>query len=181
MQHLSSSAQQGAAGNTPAAEQLYRLHAPLILAYLRLHLSSREEAEDLLLDAFLTALQEPALLSTSVERQRAWLRSVAHHKLVDTYRRNGRRPLVPLDEVTEELYEDERRLPEQVALRHEEEARVAALLERLSALQRQTLRLRFIYGLNCAEIASLQGKNEGAVRRLLAHALNAIRTLYSEE
>ena len=78
------------------------------------------------------------------------------------------------------LEEDADLGPEQVALRREEERRVAAAVQRLPALQQEVVRLRFAGGLRCAQIADVLGKREGAVRMALSRALNLLRTLYEE-
>jgi DNA-directed RNA polymerase specialized sigma24 family protein len=76
------------AADLSVAEELYQEHASAILAYLRLRTATREEAGDLLLDVFLAALEHGNLLQErTIETQRAWLRSVAAHKLADHYRR----------------------------------------------------------------------------------------------
>ena len=59
-----------------SSEQLYALHAPAIFAYVRLYVASREVAEDLVIDVFLSALAHSDLLARSTEIQRAWLRKV---------------------------------------------------------------------------------------------------------
>jgi RNA polymerase sigma factor (sigma-70 family) len=72
--------------------QLYRRYAPGILAYLRRHLPTQEDAEDLLLEVFLAALEyEPRLASLSEDEHRAWLGTVARNKVIDHHRRAGRR------------------------------------------------------------------------------------------
>jgi len=38
-----------------------------------------------------------------------------------------------------------------------------------------------VAGLRCVEIAQLQNKREGAVRMLLARALNSLRSLYEQQ
>lgn len=168
-------------GGDADGEQLYRNHARAILAYIRLHLPG-QEAEDLLLDVFLAALEQSTLLGTMNEAtQRTWLRSVAHHKMIDRYRREQRRPLVALESVAETLYTDEMHSPEQVALTREEAARVRAIVAHLPEQQRQVVQLRFIYGLRSAEIAETLGKNEGSVRKLLWRTLKLVRSLYTQE
>src|SRR5215469_12246939 len=104
--------------NSPPA-LLYQHHAGPILIYLRLHAHSEEDAEDLLVEVFLAAFAEASLLTLPEEKQRAWLRTVAHHKAVDHFRRSARRPAVPLEQVAEILQEDEERSPEYLALRQE--------------------------------------------------------------
>lgn len=169
-------------GESDAGAQLYHIHARAIFAYIRLYVPMQEEAEDLLLEVFLAALeQSPLVTGMNEATQRAWLRNVAHNKIIDHYRRSQRRPVVPLDTLAETLYEDEKRSPEQLALSREELARVHAIVAGLPELQRQVVQLRFIYGLRSAEIAEVLGKKEGAVRKLLWRALKLVRAVYVQE
>ena len=164
-----------------ASEQLYTLHASAILAYVRLHVASQEAVEDIVIDVFLAALEQTFLLTRNVETQRAWLRKTAYHKIVDYYRRQGRRQHVRLEDVAETLYTDEMLSPEQSALLNERYQQVADIVRRLPVFQQQIVRLRVVYGLRSAEIASVLGKNESTVRTALARALNTVRTLYETE
>jgi RNA polymerase sigma-70 factor, ECF subfamily len=166
----------------PPAARLYQEHAAAIFAYLRLHLATREEAEDVLLDVFLAALEQRDLLKDrSSAAQRAWLRGVAAHKIADYYRRSAHRKLLTLEQVAETLYTDEALAPEQMALHQEAYERLRALLQGLPSPQQQVIYLRFVYGLRCEEIATALDKKEGAVRKLLWRALNQVRALYAEE
>jgi RNA polymerase sigma factor (sigma-70 family) len=164
-----------------SSEQLYALHAPAIFAYVRLDVASREVAEDLVIDVFLSALAHSDLLARSTEIQRAWLRKVAHYKIIDYYRLQSRRQFVSLEYVADTLYEDEALSPEQSALLHEAYEQIVTIVKRLPTFQQQVVRLRVVYGLRCTEIASVLGKKESTVRTSLARALNAIRTIYEKE
>ena len=157
---------------------LYQRHGAAIFAYLRLHAPSWEDAEDLLLEVFLAALESEHLQTLPEEMHLAWLRQVAHHKLVDHLRRTNRRASVPLDGLAEVV--DEAPTPEQAALRQEEHQKVRAAVQRLPTLQQQVLRLRFGDGLRSAQIAVLLGKREDAVRQLLSRTINRLRTLYQD-
>lgn len=101
-----------------AQERLYLLHAPVVLAY-SLHISSEDEAEDVLLEVFLAAIQSKEVLARVESSQRGWLLTVARYKVVDYYRRKGRRQEMALEDVLDHLYEDEAFSPEQVALQRE--------------------------------------------------------------
>lgn len=160
-------------------EQLYRLHAPVILAYLRLHLSSEEEAEDLLLDVFLAALQSKDLLTRTEDSQQAWLLTVARHKVIDRYRQKGRQQFVALEQVIDNLYEDDAFSPEQVTLQREAYDQIRAMLKQLPSSQQQTVWLKFVYGLRCSEIAIVLGKRESTVRTWLSRALQFLRANHS--
>src|SRR5689334_23069541 len=144
---------------------LYQQHAPALLTHLVIHLPSRMDAEDLLIDVFVTALEQQALLSTlPFEEQRLWLWRVARNRQIDYYRRSARRQAVALDEVAETLCEEDERMPEDTALRHEEYRKLQLHFKRLPQLQQEVLRLRFVNGLRSGEIAKLVGKTDGAIR-----------------
>jgi len=159
--------------------RLYRQHALSIMTYVRRHVLSREEAEDIVLEVFLTALEQKGLARLSEEEQLAWLQRVAYHKSVDYHRRSARRPVVPLEETAGTLFADERYNPDQLAVRNEEDALLRERLARLPERYQAVLQLRFAYGLRCTEIASRLNKSDGAIRMLLSRALNILRDIYA--
>jgi len=160
---------------------LYDRYARIILAYVRLHTDSREDPEDPTLEVFLAALERDNLSALVEDEKLAWLTRVAHNKLIDSYRRSARHPMVALDQVAETLFEDDELAPEQVALRHEEHAHLQVAIKRLSGPQQQLLQLRFGYGLRFAEIAVLLNKREAALRKLLSRTLTFLRATYDQQ
>jgi RNA polymerase sigma factor (sigma-70 family) len=165
--------------DTTSFAVLYQKYWLIVLNYVRQHISLPEDAEDVLLEVFLAALEDKALfLSLSEQKQVAWLRRVALNKCIDQHRRAQRRPAVPLEKTQNTLYEREDHSPEQVVLRQEERALLRTRLSALSDLQREVLHLRFTYNLPCAEIARLMHKKEGAIRTLLSRSLNRLRSIY---
>lgn len=159
---------------------LYHRHMPVLLPFIRRYVSTREDAEDVLLEVFIAAFERQSLEGLSDGEQLAWLRRVAHNKCVDVYRRTPRQPVVPLEQVAESVYEKEEQAPEQVALRSEEYALLYRHLANLSEEQQTLLRLRFAHGLRSPEIAKRLNKSEGAVRKLLSRTLNVLRHLYEK-
>jgi RNA polymerase sigma factor (sigma-70 family) len=160
---------------------LYDRYARIILAYVRLHTDLREDPEDLTLEVFLAALERDNLSALTEDEKLAWLTRVAHNKLIDSYRRSTRHPIVALDQVAETLFEDDELAPEQVALRHEECAHLQVAIKRLSGLQQQLLQLRYGHGLRFAEIAVLLNKREAALRKLLSRTLTFLRATYDQQ
>jgi RNA polymerase sigma-70 factor (ECF subfamily) len=139
-----------------------------------------EDAEDLLLEVFVAAVENDGLLALSDDEQLAWLRRVAHNKFIDYYRRSQRRPAVSLEEVTEEsLVDDDDLSPEHAAVRQEEHTLLRARLSALPEMQQTILRLRFADGWRCKEIAGHINKSEGAVRTMLSRSLNLLRNIYA--
>jgi len=162
-------------------EEMYRRHAFTILAYIRRHIPSMEDAEDVMLDVFLAALEHEIFLTLEEHQQIAWLRKVAHNKFIDYHRRSRRRPSISLEITTEALYEDDEEAPEQVALRHEEHAVLREHLAALPAMQREVLWLRFAAGMGCNDIARLLDRREGTVRAWLSRSLNLLRIHYEQQ
>ena len=171
---------QGIAEGSPAAILFHR-HAPPLFAFLCQRTTSQEDAEDLLLEVFVAALERDGFSELSEGEQQKWLWRVARNKTIDNYRRSTSKAVLALEDVAGTLYADEELSPEQTALRQEEYARLRATLENLPAPQQEVLRLRFGDNLRCAEIATVMGKREGAVRMLLSRALNLLRTIYEQK
>lgn len=158
---------------------LYQRYAPELLQYIRRHVPSQEDAEDVLLEVFIAALEKPDLSAMSEQEQLAWLRRVAHNKFVDFHRRSMRRLSIPLQDVQYELYDEDDRAPEVVALGHEQHAVLRTHLASLSQIQQEVLRLRFAEDLHCPEIARRLDKSDGAIRTMLSRVLHLLRNIYA--
>jgi RNA polymerase sigma-70 factor (ECF subfamily) len=157
---------------------LYQSHAPSILTFIRRHIPSREDAEDILLEVFLAALESEKLGAFNEGEQLAWLRRVAYNKCIDHYRRQNRTSIVSLEQAMETLFTDEQQAPEQISLRNEAHARLHMSLAALPEAKQHILRLRFAQNLSSPEIARLLNSNEGAIRTMLSRTLNLLRGLY---
>ncbi|MBV9229830.1 MAG: sigma-70 family RNA polymerase sigma factor [Chloroflexi bacterium] len=169
---------------TPGFEQsttLYQRYAPTIFAYLLRQVSSREDAEDLLLEVFVAVLEKETVLECDEQRIRAFIWTITHHKVADHYRRLKQRPNVSLKDFEELIYESEAQAPEQIVMRQEERSELLTALSVLPELQREVLHLRFGHELSCGEIAQVISKSEGAVRMLLHRSLKLLRSLYNKQ
>src|SRR5690348_1625192 len=97
--------QQPAQLNSPdssTTSQLYQRHAPALLTHLLINAPLREDAEDMLVEIFVAALEHEELLRTlSDGEQRKWLWRVTRNKIIDLYRRTQTRKGMTLEEVTE--------------------------------------------------------------------------------
>jgi RNA polymerase sigma-70 factor (ECF subfamily) len=165
----------------PSLAVLYQRFAPVLFAHLYRHTSSREDAEDLLLEVFMAALEYEGFAILSAKEQENWLWGVARNKTVDHYRRAARRPGLQLDLVLDDLFERDEYAPEHVTLRREEYARLRANIAQLPEIQQEVLRLRFANDLHCSEIATVLQKNEGAIRMLLSRTLKLLRAVYAKD
>lgn len=95
---------------------LYQRHAPGLFAYVYRQTASREDAEDIVLDVFLTALQQPSFATFDEQKQVAWLWTITRNKVVDRFRRSARQQHVPIDQLADSLYEDDELSPERVII-----------------------------------------------------------------
>ena len=157
---------------------LYRKYAPGLLAYVRMHITSVEDAEDLVVEIFMAALENAKFAALSEKEKQLWLWRVTRNKVIDTYRRTKTRQNVTLEQVADGLFEDEMAGPEYAALRQEDYMDLYAHLQRLPPLQQQILRMRFGQDLSCREIAARLGKQENVVRVTLSRTLNLLRKIY---
>ena len=159
-------------------ELLFRKYAPALLTYFRMHITPVEDAEDLVVEVFMAALENAKFSALSEKEKQLWLWRVTRNKVIDTYRRAKTRQSVILDHVAEGLFEDEMFSPEYSALRQEDYMDLYAHLQSLPPLQQQILRMRFGQDLSCSEIATTLGKQENVVRVTLSRSLNLLRKIY---
>lgn len=160
---------------------LYSKYAPGLLGYARLHVASQEDAEDLVVEVFLAAIENAKFAALPEKAQRLWLWRVARNKVIDVYRRAKTRQSMNIDQLAGHLFEDEGFSPENSALRQEDYMDLYAHLQSLPASQQELLRMRFGQDLSCEEIATKLGKQENAVRVALSRSLNLLRTIYRQK
>jgi len=159
------------AGNDDAVRALYgRFGRPVYSLGLRL-LGTREAAEELTQDVFLTAWRKAARFDPTRGRLSTWLMTIAHNLAVDRLRRETgvtRPTLVLVDEVPERAGIDEG------AVILERDAAVRAL-ESLSDAERRLLARAYFRGLTAREIAEADGIPLGTVKTRLRAALIKVR------
>ncbi len=157
---------------------LYDRFAVPLFQYLCQQVSTKQDAEDLLLEVFLAALQDESLSSLPQGRQLAWLRRVARNKVVDHYRHVALLNLLPIEQALK--MEDTALSPEQYTEQQENYERLYQSIARLTVLHRELVRLRYRNGLRFADIAVVLGKPEGTVRQLLVRTLRRLRMIYDQ-
>jgi RNA polymerase sigma-70 factor, ECF subfamily len=159
------------AGNDDAIRALYaRFSRPVYSMGMRL-LGTREAAEELTQDVFVTAWRKAARFDATRGRLSTWLMTIAHNLAVDRLRRETgvtRPTLVLVDEVPDVPGIDE----EDVLL--ERDAAMRALSS-LSDAERTLLARAYFRGLTAREIAESDGIPLGTVKTRLRAALIKVR------
>ncbi len=141
-------------------DRTFREEGERLLRFIRSRVSEPEDAEDILQDIFVQALRNLNALQ-AVDNLLGWLYTAARNRIVDWYRRKGRRAAPPdprLDEASlGELLADSGLSLERERVR----ALVAdALLEALEELpppQREAFRLQALEGQTFREISQRTG------------------------
>jgi RNA polymerase sigma-70 factor (ECF subfamily) len=159
-------------GNRDALEELYLIHFDRIYSYLHLSVGNRHDAEDLTTQTFVRMLEAIGRFRWREVPFSAWLFRIAHNLAMDHFRANRR---VQTEEKVPEPHDAEESSAEDQALHSLGRAGMLELIEGLSSEQRQVLTLKFLYGFANAEVATILGKTEGAVKSLQHRALASLQ------
>jgi RNA polymerase sigma-70 factor (ECF subfamily) len=161
-----------------AISELYKRHVQNIYRYIYYRVGDVNMAEDLTADVFLRALEGLAGFTYRGVPFSAWLYRIAHARVMDHFRQQARRELLPLDE---RLVATGKGPQATVEARLDCEELQSAIAQ-LTTDQQQVIILKFVEGLSNAEAARILGKTEGAVKALQHRALNSLqRTMRREE
>ena len=130
-------------GDGGAVESFYQQYAPGILRYLKHKLPKEEDAQEILNDVFLDAIEELPLLQKQTN-VKAWLYQIAHNQMANFYRKKKIKSLLfsqfpYLKIVAEEFHQPEFQLE-----RRELIIRMQIALEKLSQKYQQILHLHYI-------------------------------------
>ncbi len=151
-------------------DRLYMKYCEQIFRYHIARTGDKEEAQDLTSQTFIAALER--LSSFRAEGSfAAWLFSIAHHKLVDHYRRKKR-----IEASSQAVLETEQFIPiDEIMQNRSEFSHILAAMDRLNDERAEAVRLRFFGGLKSKEVATVMGKSESAVKMLVLRGLNDLR------
>lgn len=149
-----------AAQRNPADfEKVYQTYVQSVFKYLYSHTGSRQDAEELTAQTFLSAIERlPSYRHRGYFP--AWLFSIARNKAADLFRRRSR-----LAEA--ELLEDMpsgNDLPEDF-YRTKRIEDLSKIIQSLPEAEQELLRLRFVADLSFVQIAAIQGRKLDAVKK----------------
>ena len=153
--------------------ELYERHMLKIYNYVYYRTSSRHDAEDLTARVFFRALEHIGSYVDKGVPFQAWLYRIAHNLTANWHRDQGRRKIIPLDEVIAHSLKSE--APERLAEEGDERAGLMRAVRRLPAERQQLLHLKFIERQSNAKIGEMLGRSEGAVKSLYHRTLRALR------
>lgn len=155
---------------TADLDALYRELQPALLCHLRV--AHAGQAEDIAGEVWTEVAASFPRFVGGNDDFRAWVFTLARRRLIDTYRRTGRRPTEWLVDDRCEAAED--RPEEETVARLSLEATIARLRQLLPTDQAEVLLLRVVCGLSVDEVATLTGKTPVNVRVLQHRAIHRL-------
>lgn len=167
-------------GDREAIAEIYDRCQSSVFTYIYYRVSDQECAEDLAGEVFVRMIEKLPGYIYSDRPVLAWLYTIAHNLVIDHYRTNNRNaPLSLQDSLTANPQEDghpayktEERLIQEC---------LARVMQLLTEEQRQVIQLKFMEDREIAEVASILGRNERAIRSLQHRALGALQRAMEQE
>src|SRR5262245_48820662 len=146
-------------GDADAFAALYQAHVQAIFRYIYHRLNDTHVAEDLTSDVFVQAVKGLAGYVDQGKPFVAWLYRIAHARIVDHYRRTGRRPQESDIEEEEIAVHPEM---DQALARRQAARTLSKAIAFLTDEQQQVIVLRFIEGYSLEKVAQLMDKKPNA-------------------
>ena len=155
---------------------LYERYVKKIYNYLYYRTGNSHDAEDLTERVFQRAMLNLDGYTSRGLPFSAWLYRIAHNLVANWHRDQGRRQMVPLNEVPpQDMPALHTEAPESLAETREEQARLLQAIRGMPGERQQLLILKFVDHLSNAEIGVVMHRSEGAVKSLYHRTLLALR------
>ena len=138
-------------------EQLYTEYHDRVFAYVLHRVRSKEDAEDVVSEVFLKALNKLESFDESKAKLSTWIYQIAKHTVIDYYRRYR-----ISEELPEELEKDEE--IDEGLLNEETLVELANALKKLNEEQREIVIRRYYHGQLLMDIAKEMSLSYGVVK-----------------
>lgn len=165
-------------GDATAFEALYRRHRGPLYRFLLRQVANASTAEELFQDVWMRVVNSRAHYEVRAKFT-SWVYTIAHNRLMDFYRANGRAVLLdgeeseaalenaPAEEIAADLRLDRKRAAE----------RLIAALAALPEVQREAFLMQQEGGMSLEEIAVATGVGRETVKSRLRYALARLRMI----
>jgi RNA polymerase sigma-70 factor (ECF subfamily) len=159
--------------------RLYDMHVDRVYRHIYYRVGNEADAEDLTQQVFLKAWQAIDRYKKTASPFIAWLMTISHNLVIDFYRTRYKRDKAYLE--ADSMADESGPSPEQETEARFDQQRVRRAILQLPKDQQHVVLLRFVEGFRNAEIASILGKSEGAIRVILHRGLVALRYILEKE
>ncbi len=163
------------AGDAGAFDVIYQRHKNTLYRYMYRQLDNPSTVDELFQDVWSRVIRSRGDFQQASSFS-AWLFRIAHNRIVDYYRSEGRKrewfePIDDADDITNTVQHE----PESMAVNSELAQRLKELISDLPPPQRDVFLLKEEAGLSLHEIASVTGSDKETIKRRLRYAVGKLR------
>lgn len=158
----------------PSNEEIYMKYKDKVLGYIRNHVNSPEDAEDLCSDVFIKIYSKIDTFDESKASLSTWIYAMTSNTVIDFYRTNHIHSEIP-----EDLAEDKSLIEDEV-LNSESLEALAKALRALPQEQMDIIVLRYYKGLTLQEVAEKMNLSYGVTKLRHREALGRLKDLLGE-
>ena len=158
----------------PSNEEIYMKYKDKVLGYIRNHVNSPEDAEDLCSDVFIKIYSKIDTFDESKASLSTWIYAMTSNTVIDFYRTNHIHSEIP-----EDLAEDKSLIEDEVLNSESLEALTKAL-RALPQEQMDIIVLRYYKGLTLQEVAEKMNLSYGVTKLRHREALGRLKDLLGE-
>ncbi len=158
-------------GNVLSNEEIYEKYKDKVLGYIRNHVNSPEDAEDLCSDVFIKIYSKIDTFDETKASLSTWIYAMTSNTVIDFYRTNHIHSEIP-----EDLAED-KSLVEDEVLNGESLEELAKALKSLPQEQMDIIVLRYYKGLTLQEVAEKMNLSYGVTKLRHREALGRLRDM----
>ena len=174
-------------GDRAAFATLYERTSPHLFAVVLRINRDRAQAEDILQEVYVNVWRAASSFDAAQSQPLTWLTSIARNRAIDSLRRVATQPKLRSvgpavdgsDREDESVYDtiaDSAPGPLDLLSRAADARSLAACVDKLSALQRQSVALAFFQGLSHAEVAEQLRQPLGTVKSWVRRALMTLKS-----
>jgi RNA polymerase sigma-70 factor (ECF subfamily) len=174
---------QTALGVKEALEELYSRYSTPVFSLARFMLRHEALAEEATQDIFLNIWLKSASYKADRGEPRAWIMSVAHHKVIDIIRSRRRNMNLtdPKDYETLDLLPSGNRATDDEAVLNLERERIIKALAVLPEAQREVIMMAYFEGYSQSEISLRLNQPLGTVKTRVRLAMQKLRVELEED
>jgi len=160
-----------AAGDQSAMREFYNAHEFRVYTYAVNKLNDTHAAYDIVNEVMI-AVWKGADKYQAKSKVRSWLLRIAHNKVVDVYRKNGR---AEMTELNEKLADEEQVTTLEIVEALENRKYIYECMKRLSDSHREVVHLAFFEDMTYRDVAAVMGCPEGTVKTRMFHARQLLK------
>lgn len=165
-------------GDAEAFGILYRAHVAQIYRFIVLKVSTKQEAEDLTHEVFVSAWRTIGTYAKRGHPFSSWLYQIARNKVIDHYR--VKKSHASLETMDPDALKHISGIAESIDATFELET-IHRAIQILPEEQQTIIALRFVEDLSLKEIARILGKSEGSIRVAQHRALQELKKLLTTQ